>query len=152
MHRSINRLQFSSASVRPGGEGDVGFKPRKKNTPTWSSDTSHPHDDALCLETGIKKQNALTMPCKAGGGDEALAQGFLSLIGYRPVVSEDPTLQLIQVGGGELHAAPGAVPVLIIASLQQTDQTNTLPQPEGDFSPHSSMFYDSTVTSCVTPG
>lgn len=58
------------------------------------------------------------MTCKAGGGDEALAQGLLSLVGYGPVIGEDPALQLVQVGGGELHATSRAVPVLVVASLQ----------------------------------
>lgn len=34
------------------------------------------------------------------------------------MVGENPALQLVQVGGGKLHAAPGAVPVLIIAPLE----------------------------------
>lgn len=58
------------------------------------------------------------MPGQAGGGDEALAQRLLSLVGYGPVVGEDPTLQLVQVGGGELHAAARAVAILIVAPLE----------------------------------
>ena len=57
------------------------------------------------------------MPGEAGRRDQALAQGLLSLVRYRPMISKDPTLQLIQVGGWELHASPGAVPILIIAPL-----------------------------------
>lgn len=57
------------------------------------------------------------MSSKAGGGNETLAQGLLSLVRYGPVVSKDSTFQFIQVGGGKLHASPRAVPILIIAPL-----------------------------------
>lgn len=60
----------------------------------------------------------LTVAGEAGGRDEAFAQGLFSLVGYGPVISKDSALQLIQVGGGKLHASPGAVPILIIAPLQ----------------------------------
>lgn len=60
----------------------------------------------------------LTVPGQAGGGDEALAQGLLSLVRYGPVVGEDPTLQLVQVGGGKLHAAARAVAILVVAPLE----------------------------------
>lgn len=58
------------------------------------------------------------MPGQAGRGDEALAQRLLPLVRYGPVVSEDPTLQLIQVGGGKLHAAARAVAILVVAPLE----------------------------------
>ena len=58
------------------------------------------------------------MPGEAGGRDEALAQGLLSLVGYGPVVGEHPTLQFIKVGGGELHAPSRAVSILIVTPLQ----------------------------------
>lgn len=58
------------------------------------------------------------MPGEAGGRDETLAQGLFSLVRYGPVVSEDSTLQLVQVGGGKLHAAPRAVPILVVAPLR----------------------------------
>lgn len=58
------------------------------------------------------------MPGQAGGGDEALAQRLLSLVRYGPVVGEDPTLQLVQVGGGKLHAAARAVAILVVAPLE----------------------------------
>lgn len=58
------------------------------------------------------------MPGEAGGRDQTLAQRLLSLVRYGPVVGENPTLQLVQVSGGKLHAAPGAVPILIIAPLE----------------------------------
>lgn len=64
------------------------------------------------------------MPGEAGGCDETFAQGLLSLVGYGPVVCEDPALQLIQIGGGKLHAAPGAVPVFIIAPLETNKHDN----------------------------
>lgn len=57
------------------------------------------------------------MPSEAGGRDETLAQGLLSLVRYGPVVGKDTTLQLVEVGGGKLHAAPRAVPIFIIAPL-----------------------------------
>lgn len=57
------------------------------------------------------------MSSKAGGGNETLAQGLLSLVRYGPVVSKDSTFQFIQVGGGKLHASPRTVPILIIAPL-----------------------------------
>lgn len=63
------------------------------------------------------------MPGEAGGCNETLAQGLLSLVRYGPVISKDSTLQLIQVGGGKLHAATRAVSILIIAPLQQTYTT-----------------------------
>lgn len=66
----------------------------------------------------IPHKHGLTVPGEAGGRDETLAQGLLSLVRYGPVVSKDSTLQLIQVGGGKLHAASGTVPVLIIAPLE----------------------------------
>lgn len=34
------------------------------------------------------------------------------------MVGENSTLQLVQVSGGKLHAAPGAVAILIIAPLE----------------------------------
>lgn len=61
------------------------------------------------------------MPGQAGGGDEALAQRLLPLVRDGPVVGEDPALQLVQVGGGELHAAARAVAVLVVAPLEDTD-------------------------------
>lgn len=48
----------------------------------------------------------LTVLGEAGGCDEALAERLLSLIRYGPVISKDSTFQLIQVGGGKLHASP----------------------------------------------
>lgn len=66
----------------------------------------------------VPHKHGLTVPGEAGGRDETLAQGLLSLVRYGPVVGEDSTLQLVQVGGGKLHAAPRAVPVFIIAPLE----------------------------------
>lgn len=88
-------------------------------------DPSHPHEETDLV--WIFNKQALTVPSQAGGGDETLAQGLLSLVRDGPVVSEDSALQLVQVGGGELHAAPWAVPVFIIASLQQAEVINVLP-------------------------
>lgn len=65
----------------------------------------------------LPHKHGLTVPGEAGGCDKTLAQGLLPLVRYRPVVREDSTLQLVQVGGGKLHAAPGAVPILIVAPL-----------------------------------
>lgn len=58
------------------------------------------------------------MPGKAGGRNQTLAQRLLSLVGDGPMVGENAALQLVQVGGGKLHDAPGAVPVLVIAPLE----------------------------------
>lgn len=69
------------------------------------------------LQRSLSHTDSLTVPGEAGGRDETLAQGLLSLVRYGPVVGKDSTLQLVQVGGGKLHAAPGAVPILIIAPL-----------------------------------
>lgn len=66
----------------------------------------------------VPHRHGLTVPGEAGGSDETLAQGLLSFVRYGPVVGEDSTLQLVQVGGGKLHASPGAVPVFIIAPLE----------------------------------
>lgn len=61
----------------------------------------------------------LTVAGQAGGRDETLPQGLLPLVRNGPVVGEDPALQLVQVGGGELHAFPRAVPVLVVAPLEE---------------------------------
>lgn len=79
-----------------------------------------------CLMHNFKKlkvlslKHNLTMPGKARGRNETLAQGLLSLVRYGPVVGEDSAFQLVQVGRGELHAAPRAIPILIVAPLQHT--------------------------------
>lgn len=57
------------------------------------------------------------MSGEAGGCDETFAQGLLSLVRYGPVIGKDSALQLVQVGGGKLHAAPRAVSILIVAPL-----------------------------------
>ena len=62
------------------------------------------------------------MSGEAGGSDETLAQGLLSLVGYGPVVGEHSALQFIKVGGGELHATSRAVSILIVTSLPHTDR------------------------------
>lgn len=87
------------------------FKKPKRNP----NQARHPHNETDG-EVGVGR-SGLTVPRQAGGGDEALAQGLLSLVRYGPVVGEDPALQLIQVGRGELHAAARAVAVLVIAPL-----------------------------------
>lgn len=79
----------------------------------------------------IPHKHGLTVPGEAGGRDETLAQRLLSLVRYGPVVGEDSTLQLVQVGGGKLHAAPGAVSVLIIASLETHTRQNYNPDVDG---------------------
>lgn len=64
------------------------------------------------------------MSGEAGGCDETLPQGLFSLVRYGPVIGKDSTLQLVQVGGGKLHATPRAVSILIIAPLQTHTHTH----------------------------
>lgn len=84
---------------------------RRVNEPLRVSKTTQRKNTFHC-------DHVLTVPGEAGGRDQTLAQRLLSLVRDGPVVGENPTLQLVQVSGGKLHAAPGAVPILIIAPLE----------------------------------
>lgn len=67
----------------------------------------------------------LTMSSKAGGRDQTLPQRLLPLVWDGPMISEDATLQLVQVGSGKLHTAPRTVPVLIVTPLLTHKHTHT---------------------------